>query len=154
MDVWRGLLVKQSNRQPQNVPSLSPVLLPASVSILYLSFQISSIAISYYNRSYQFIVCRLQARHCVIRVFHPLIPLSQPPCQEVVLYHFTVEETEAGGSWVGPSPHCQWVTAREQAGGPTQCFSLGLGTWRQWQEISDTWNRILKPESWLFTRLL
>lgn len=71
--MFEEALVEQSNHQSQNVPSLSPVLLPASVSILYLSFQISSVAISYYNRSYQFIVCQLHARHCIIRVFHTLI---------------------------------------------------------------------------------
>lgn len=92
--MFEEALVEQSNHQSQNVPPL----LPARVAILYLSFQISSIAISYYNRSYQFIVCRLHAKHCIIRVFHSLISLSQQPCQDVVFYHFAVEETEAGGS--------------------------------------------------------
>lgn len=82
--MFEEALVEQSNHQSQNVPSRSPVLLPARVSVLYLSFRISSIAISYYNRSYQFIVCRLHARHCVTRAFHPLISLSPQTCQDVL----------------------------------------------------------------------
>lgn len=85
MDVSRGLVW---NSQVIS-PSLSPVpLLPANASILYLSFQISSTAISYYNKSHQFAVHRLHARRCVIKLFHVstvLVDCPSHPEQELFI---------------------------------------------------------------------
>lgn len=101
--------MEQSTHQvSKSNPSLSPVLpLPARVSILYLSFQISSRAISYYNKSYQFIVCRLYARLCISRVFQTLIAslhCHNNPAPELLLFDFMMEETVAEG----PDPYCWW----------------------------------------------
>ena len=142
----------QITKSQKVTPSLSPVLLlPARVSILYLSFQISSRAISYYNKSYQFIVCRLYARLCISRVFHTLI--ASLHCHNNPALELLYSTLWWKKLWLRVQTHTAGDRAKWVSWSPALRAPLCLGTWRQAQEISDTC-RILNPETWHFTRLL